>query len=59
MIAEKDPPFAPILSANGDGTACFLGTQVPVRLLIDHLARGYTIYEFLLAFPAVRRQQVL
>lgn len=49
----------PLVTMNGDGTACFAGTQVPVRLFLGHLAKGYTIYEFLMAFPTVRRQQVL
>ena len=48
-----------ILSVNTEGTPCFSGTQVPVRLLIDRLERGHTIYEFLLTFPTVRRQQVM
>ena len=59
MIADKETRLGPLLTENSDGTPCFTGTQVPVRLLIDQLAKGYTIYEFLLAFPTVRRQQVL
>ena len=48
-----------IVSVNSEGTPCFSGTQVPVRLLLNRLEKGYTIYEFLITFPTVRRQQVM
>ncbi len=47
------------LTINQEGVVCFAGTHVPVRLLVNHLAKGYTIYEFLMGFPTVRRQQVI
>jgi uncharacterized protein (DUF433 family) len=40
------------------GSPCFAGTRVEVRTLFDHLEAGYTIDEFLEAFPTVRREQV-
>ena len=41
------------------GTPVFEGTRVPFRNLIDHLERGYTVDEFLDAFPSVTRAQVV
>jgi uncharacterized protein (DUF433 family) len=41
------------------GTACFTGTRVPVRTLIDYLAAGDTLNEFLEQFPTVRREQAV
>ncbi|HWB54649.1 MAG TPA: DUF433 domain-containing protein [Tepidisphaeraceae bacterium] len=40
------------------GTPCFAGTRVPVKSLYDHLKLGYSIDEFLEAFPTVERVQV-
>ena len=41
------------------GTPVFQGTRVPFRNLIDHLERGYSLEEFLDAFPSVTRAQVI
>lgn len=41
------------------GTPVFQGTRVPFRNLIDHLERGYTLDQFLDAFPSVSREQVV
>jgi uncharacterized protein (DUF433 family) len=41
------------------GTPVFTGTRVPIRNLIDYLAAGETIDEFLDDFPTVTRQQVI
>ena len=41
------------------GTPVFQGTRVPFRNLIDYLERGYTVEEFLDAFPSVTREQVV
>ena len=41
------------------GTPVFQGTRVPFRNLIDYLERGYSLEEFLDAFPSVSRQQVV
>ena len=39
------------------GTPVFTGTRVPVATLIDYLAGGETLEEFLDGFPGVRREQ--
>jgi uncharacterized protein (DUF433 family) len=41
------------------GTPVFQGTRVPFRNLIDYLERGYSLEEFVDAFPSVTRAQVV
>jgi uncharacterized protein (DUF433 family) len=41
------------------GTPVFIGTRVPLRNLIDHLEKGYSLDEFLDAFPSVTREQAV
>ena len=41
------------------GAACFAGTRVPIQHLIDYLAGGDSIEEFLDGFPTVSRDQVI
>jgi uncharacterized protein (DUF433 family) len=41
------------------GTPVFIGTRVPVHTLIDHLASGVPLDEFLDDFPTVRREQAV
>ena len=41
------------------GTPVFVGTRVPLRNLIDYLERGYSLDEFLDAFPTVTRKQAV
>ncbi len=41
------------------GTPCFNGTRVPVDMLFEWIAGGYTIDYFLEQFPTVEREQVL
>jgi uncharacterized protein (DUF433 family) len=41
------------------GTPVFQGTRVPFRNLIDYLERGYSLEEFVDAFPSVTREQVV
>lgn len=41
------------------GTPVFVGTRVPLRNLIDYLEGGYSLDEFLDAFPSVSRQQAI
>ena len=41
------------------GTPVFAGTRVPVDTIIDYLAGGHTLEEFLSDFPTVRREQAL
>jgi uncharacterized protein (DUF433 family) len=37
----------------------FVGTRVPFRNLIDYLEGGYSLEEFLDAFPSVSRDQAI
>ena len=39
------------------GAAVFAGTRVPVQSLLDYLAGGHSIEEFLDDFPTVSREQ--
>jgi len=41
------------------GTPVFVGTRVPVRTLLDYLAAGDTLEEFLDHFPTVSRDQAV
>ena len=39
------------------GEPVFRGTRVPVRTLLDHLAAGSTVSDYLAEFPGVTRAQ--
>ena len=41
------------------GTAVFVGTRVPAQSLLDYLAGGHTLEEFLDDFPTVKREQAV
>jgi uncharacterized protein (DUF433 family) len=41
------------------GAAVFAGTRVPVQTLLDYLAGGESIDDFLEGFPSVSREQVV
>ena len=41
------------------GTPVFAGTRVPVEALLDNIAAGVTLDEFLDNFPSVTHNQVL
>ncbi len=41
------------------GTPVFRGTRVPVKNLLDYLAAGDSLDEFLDAFPSVKREQAI
>lgn len=41
------------------GTPVFTGTRVPVHTLVDHLASGVSLDEFLADFPTVTREQAV
>lgn len=41
------------------GAPVFSGTRVPAQSLLDYLAGGHPIEDFLEDFPTVRREQVL
>lgn len=41
------------------GAAVFVGTRVPVQSLLDYLAGGHSLDEFLEDFPTVKREQAV
>jgi uncharacterized protein (DUF433 family) len=41
------------------GTPVFVGSRVPLQNLIDYLEGGESVEDFLEAFPAVKREQVI
>ena len=41
------------------GTPVFVGTRVPLQALIDYLAGGHTLEEFLDDFPTVTREMAI
>jgi uncharacterized protein (DUF433 family) len=51
-IVHSDPE---ILS----GTPVFVGTRVPVRILLDYLEGGEPLEEFLENYPGVSREQAV
>ncbi len=50
MVVHSDPDIL-------GGTPVFVGTRVPLQNLIDYLAAGDTLDEFLDQFPSVSREQ--
>ena len=49
-VIQRDPEIL-------GGTPVFAGTRVPFESLIDYLAGGDSLDEFLRQFPSVRREQ--
>ena len=52
----------PVISRSPEvmsGAAVFVGTRVPVKTLLDYLAGGHPLEDFLDDFPTVRREQAL
>jgi uncharacterized protein (DUF433 family) len=41
------------------GVPVFVGTRVPVQTLLDYLAAGDSLEEFLTHFPSVSREQAV
>ena len=41
------------------GTPVFVGTRVPVRILLDYLEGGEPLEEFLNNYPSVSREQAV
>jgi uncharacterized protein (DUF433 family) len=39
------------------GAPCFKGTRIPVQMLIDHLAAGFSLDEFLETVPSLEREK--
>lgn len=55
------PDMEPLVVRDPDllgGTPVFAGTRVPVQNLVDYLAAGDSIDDFLADFPTVERAQV-
>jgi uncharacterized protein (DUF433 family) len=42
-----------------NGTACFRGTRVPFKNLMDYLEGGHSLGEFLHQFPTVTREMAV
>jgi uncharacterized protein (DUF433 family) len=51
-VVQSDPEIL-------GGTPVFRGTRVPVKNLLDYLAAGDTLDQFLDDFPSVRREQAV
>ena len=41
------------------GALVFKGTRVPVEVLVQHLAAGDSLEDFLVGFPSVSREQAV
>ena len=62
IMSMKTEVEAQIISRSPDimsGASVFAGTRVPVQTMIDYLAGGHPLNEFLDDFPTVRREQAL
>lgn len=58
MIVPAD--LAKVLSVDPEimhGEVCFAGTRVPLTVLLDNLAEGMGIDEFVRHYPTVKRDQ--
>ena len=55
-------PAEPVIVSDPDimgGMPCFRGTRVPFRNLMDYLAGGHPLSEFLDQFPSVTREMAV
>jgi uncharacterized protein (DUF433 family) len=55
-------PLSAIIHSDADilgGTPVFIGTRVPIKTLLDYLAAGDPLDEFLDHFPSVRKEQAI
>ena len=60
MAKHPAPRIDAIVSVSPDvmsGTPVFRGTRVPIKNLLDYLAAGDSLAEFLDQFPTVKREQ--
>jgi uncharacterized protein (DUF433 family) len=39
------------------GAPCFKGTRIPIQMLIEHLAAGFSLDQFLETVPSLERKQ--
>jgi uncharacterized protein (DUF433 family) len=51
-VVSRDPEVV-------HGALVFTGTRVPVEVLVDYLAAGHSLEEFLDGFPTVSREQAV
>ena len=51
-VVQSDPEIL-------GGTPVFIGTRVPVKNLLDYLAAGDSLEQFLDDFPSVTREQAV
>jgi uncharacterized protein (DUF433 family) len=50
-----------VLSQNPDimsGSICFVGTRIPVKMLLDNHREGVSIIEFMDAYPDISSEQI-
>jgi uncharacterized protein (DUF433 family) len=62
MAATASEAVKSIVTVSPDvmsGVPVFRGTRVPVKNLLDYLAAGDSLDEFLAQFPTVKREQAL
>ena len=62
MATSPDATFETVVSVSPDvmsGAPVFRGTRVPIKNLLDYLAAGDSIDEFLEQFPTVKREQAV
>ena len=52
VVVHRDPGIL-------GGTPVFIGTRVPVKALLDYIAGGHTLDDFLDDFPTVTRAQAV
>ena len=55
-------PAQPVVHSDPDilgGAPVFFGTRVPLKAMIDYLAGGHPLAEFLDDFPSVAREQAV
>lgn len=41
-----------------DGIPVFIGTRIPVYIVLDYLAEGYTIRQILKDYPGLNREKI-
>ncbi len=52
LVVHRDPEIL-------GGTAVFIGTRVPIKILFDYLEAGDSLEVFLDEFPSVIREQAV
>ena len=61
-LVPREDPRAAFISVNPErmgGTACFVGTRVPIKHLWDYLEGSDTLEEFLDDFEGVPREEIM